>query len=148
MNVVCLIGRLVADPELKHTQSGVSVCSFRIAVDRTYQAKGQERQADFINIVAWRQTADFICRYFHKGSRISVVGSLQSRDYTDQNGNKRTVYEVVADNVGFVDPKTNNGGNYQPAADTQIPNFTETQPAFSSATSDFEEIVGDDELPF
>lgn len=152
MNVVCLIGRLVADPELKHTQANVSVCSFRIAVDRSYQAKGQERQADFINIVAWRQSAEFICRYFHKGSRISVVGSLQSRDYTDQNGNKRTVYEVVCDNVGFVDPKTtNNAGGYQPAyqtADSQIPTYTESQPAFSTASGDFEEIVGDDELPF
>lgn len=152
MNVVCLIGRLVADPELKHTQANVSVCSFRIAVDRTYQAKGQERQADFINIVAWRQSAEFICRYFHKGSRISIVGSLQSRDYTDQNGNKRTVYEVVCDNVGFVDPKnSNNGGGYQPAyqsADSQIPTYTESQPAFSTANGDFEEIVGDDELPF
>ena len=148
MNVVCLIGRLVVEPELKHTQSGVSVCSFRIAVDRTYQAKGQERQADFINIVAWRQSADFVCRYFHKGSRISVVGSLQSRDFTDQNGNKRTAYEVVADNVGFVDPKSaNNGGGYQPA-DSQIPSFSDAQPAFSTASSDFEEIVGDDELPF
>ncbi|MBE6792230.1 MAG: single-stranded DNA-binding protein [Ruminococcaceae bacterium] len=152
MNVVCLIGRLVADPELKHTQANVSVCSFRIAVDRSYQAKGQERQADFINIVAWRQSAEFICRYFHKGSRISVVGSLQSRDYTDQNGNKRTVYEVVCDNVGFVDPKTtNNAGGYQPAyqpTDSQVPTYTESQPAFSTASGDFEEIVGDDELPF
>jgi len=152
MNVVCLTGRLVADPELKHTQANVSVCSFRIAVDRSYQAKGQERQADFINIVAWRQSAEFICRYFHKGSRISVVGSLQSRDYTDQNGNKRTVYEVVCDNVGFVDPKTtNNAGGYQPAyqpTDSQVPTYTESQPAFSTASGDFEEIVGDDELPF
>lgn len=150
MNVVCLMGRLVADPELKQTPTGVSVCSFRIAVDRTYQAKGQERQADFINLVAWRQTAEFVCRFFRKGSRIAVTGSLQSRQYTDQSGNKRTAYEVVCDNVSFVDPKSANPGGGYAAPDSQIPPaYNESQPAFSTASAgDFEEIVGDDELPF
>ena len=158
MNVVCLLGRMVAEPELKHTQSGVAVCSFRIAVDRTYQVKGQERQADFINLVAWRNTAEFVCRYFHKGQRIALNGSLQTREYTDRDGNKRTAFEVVCDNVPFADSRTsgaaggNYGGNYggyAPAQDSQIPTYNESQPAFSTAASgDFEEIVGDDELPF
>lgn len=150
MNSVCLMGRLTAEPELRHTQSQVSVTSFSIAVDRTYQVKGQERQTDFINIVAWRQTAEFICSYFHKGNRIAIQGSLQSRNYTDRDGNKRTAYEVVCDNAFFCESK--NGGGYVPAApgaDSQIPTYTEPQPAFSTAQSgDFEEIVGDDDLPF
>ena len=91
MNVVCLLGRLTATPELKTTQSGVSVTSFSVAVDRTYQPKGAERQTDFINCVAWRNTAEFLCRYFQKGQRIALQGSLQSRSYTDKNGNNRTV---------------------------------------------------------
>ena len=148
MNSVCLMGRLTADPELRHTQSQVAVTSFSIAVDRAYQVKGQDRQADFINIVAWRQTAEFICNYFRKGNRIAIHGSLQSRNYTDRDGNKRTAYEVVCDNAFFCESKS--GGGYAPAAmDSQIPTYTETQPAFSTAQSgDFEEIVGDDDLPF
>ena len=151
MNVVCLLGRMTAEPELKQTQSGVSVCSFSIAVDRAYQPKGQERQADFINIVAWRGTAEFICRYFHKGQRIALNGSLQSRNFTDREGNKRTAYEVVCDNAYFAESRNGGGnaGGFAPAQDSQIPAYTEPQPAFSTAaTGDFEEIVGDDELPF
>lgn len=148
MNSVCLMGRLTADPELRHTQSQVAVTSFSIAVDRAYQVKGQDRQADFINIVAWRQTAEFICNYFRKGNRIAIHGSLQSRNYTDRDGNKRTAYEVVCDNAFFCESK--NGGGYAPASmDSQIPAYTESQPAFSTAAAgDFEEIAGDDDLPF
>ncbi len=149
MNVVCLLGRLTADPELRHTASQIPVTSFSIAVDRAYQPKGQEqRQADFINIVAWRQTAEFICRYFHKGQRIALQGSLQSRNYTDRDGNKRTAYEVVVDNAFFAESK-NGGAGDGPRFDSQIPPFSESQPAFSTANAgDFEEIVGDDDLPF
>lgn len=151
MNVVCLMGRLTADPELKHTQSQIPVTSFSVAVDRAYQPKGQEqRQADFINIVAWRQTAEFICRHFHKGQRIALQGSLQSRSYTDKDGNKRTAFEVVVDNAFFAESK-NAGGNPSGGnrCDNQIPQYNEAPPAFSTAGSgDFEEIVGDDELPF
>ncbi len=151
MNMVCLLGRLTADPELRHTQNQVAVTSFTLAVDRTYQPKGQERQADFINIVAWRQTAEFVTRYFHKGQRLALTGSLQSRRYTDKEGNNRTAYEVVADNVFFAESKSQSTG-YQapaPAFDSQIPQYTEAPTAFSTATNgDFEEIVGDDELPF
>lgn len=148
MNVVCLLGRMVVDPELRTTTSGVSVTNFSIAVDRNYQAKGQERQADFINIVAWRQTAEFICRFFRKGQRIALQGELQSRSYTDKEGNKRTAYEVVASNAYFAESKRE-GGTAAPRFDSQIPQFSETPPAFSTAsTGDFEEIIGDDELPF
>lgn len=148
MNVVCLLGRLTATPELKTTQSGVSVTSFSVAVDRTYQPKGAERQTDFINCVAWRNTADFICRYFQKGQRIALQGSLQSRSYTDKNGNNRTVFEVVVDNAFFAESKGNAGA--APRSDAQpMPAYTEAAPAFITATaSDFEEIVGDDDLPF
>lgn len=90
LNAVCLMGRMVADPELRHTQSQIPVTSFRIAVDRTYQPKGAEqRQADFLDIVAWRNTAEFVCRYFRKGQLIAVQGSIQTRKYTDKDGNNR-----------------------------------------------------------
>lgn len=162
LNVVCLMGRLAADPELRHTQTGVSVTSFRIAVDRTYQPKGgQEKLTDWIDIVAWRNTADFVCKYFHKGSMIAVNGSLQTRQYTDRDGNRRTAVEVVADNVFFGESKRSEGGAYgasygegggwqnNASAPVAAPQFSESPTAFSTAGSnDFEEIVGDDELPF
>lgn len=99
LNVVVLMGRLTADPELKHTQSGVSVLSFCLAVDRNFSK--EERKSDFIDIVAWRGTAEFIYKYFHKGSMIALAGNLQARNYEDKNGNKRTAYEVVANEVHF-----------------------------------------------
>ena len=106
MNVICIMGRLTADPELRHTASQVPVTSFTLAVDRAFQLKGSEqRQADFIPVVAWRNTAEFICRYFRKGQKMAVKGELQSRQYTDREGNKRTAYEVVADQVYFVESK-------------------------------------------
>ena len=146
MNVVCLLGRLTATPEQKTTQSGVSVTSFSVAVDRTYQPKGAERQTDFINCVAWRNTAEFICRYFQKGQRIALQGSLQSRSYTDKNGNNRTIFEVVVDNAFFAESKS---GAAAPRTDSQVPTYSEAAPAFSTAASnDFEEIVTDDDLPF
>ena len=149
MNVVCLLGRLTATPELKTTQGGVSVTSFSVAVDRTYQPKGAEqRQADFINCVAWRNTAEFICRYFQKGQRIALQGSLQSRNYNDKDGNRRTVFEVVIDNAFFAESK-GNGAAAPRSMDSQIPTNNEPAPAFTSAAAgDFEEIVGDDDLPF
>lgn len=139
MNVVCLLGRLTADPELKRTASDIAVTNFDVAVDRTYQKEGQERQADFIHIVAWRQTAEFICRYFRKGQRIALQGWLQSRSYTDRDGNKRTAYEVVVDNAFFAESKK---ADDVPPARPDI--------GFSTARQgDFEEIIGDLEpLPF
>ena len=105
LNSVCLMGRLTAEPELKSTQSGVSVCSFRIAVDRTYQPKGQEKQTDFINIVTWRGTAEFAARYCHKGQLVAVQGSIQTSQYTDRDGNKRTAlmvanHQLIHDGIG------------------------------------------------
>ena len=94
------MGHLVAEPELRHTPSGVATCTFRIAVDRSYSKDG-ERKADFIDIVTWRQTAEFVCKYFHKGSMIAVNGSIQTRNYEDKNGNKCTAFEVVAEGVHF-----------------------------------------------
>lgn len=147
MNSICLMGRLTADPELKSTQNGNAVTSFCIAVDRAYQPKGQERQTDFINCVAWRGTAEFITRFFHKGQRIALQGSLQSRNYNDREGNKRTAYEVVVDNAFFVEPK--GSGDAAPRYDSQVPQYPEAKPAFSNTDAgDFEEILGDDDLPF
>jgi single-strand DNA-binding protein len=102
LNVVVLTGRLTADTELKTTSNGIPVCSFSIAVERPYRS-GEERQTDFINIVAWRSSAEFVDKYFQKGQMIAVEGSIRTRRYEDSNGNKRTAFEVVADNVQFAD---------------------------------------------
>ncbi len=148
MNSICLMGRLTGDPELKTTQSGVSVTNFSVAVDRAFRSKDQERQTDFINCVAWRGTAEFITRYFRKGQRIAVQGSLQSRSYTANDGSKRTVYEVVVDNAFFCESKGGQAAG-TPNYDSQIPQVSEARPAFSTAnTGDFEEILTDEELPF
>ena len=148
MNAICLMGRLTGDPELKTTQSGVSVTSFSVAVDRAYRSKDQERQTDFINCVAWRGTAEFISRYFRKGQRIALQGSLQSRKYTANDGSQRTVYEVVVDNAFFCESKGGNAGG-APSYDSQVPVYSEAKPAFSTANSgDFEDILTDEDLPF
>lgn len=161
LNVAVLTGRLVADPELRHTPNGVAVVSFRIAVDRSYAKAGTERQTDFIDIVAWRSTAEFVCKYFRKGQLISVQGSIQTRSYTDKDGNKRTAFEVVADNVHFTESKRSserssygggdNGGNYGGSYNTNSYSkpAAEPAPAYTSGdTGDFEEIPMDDDLPF
>ena len=101
LNRVVLMGRLVADPELKTTNTGISVTSFRIAVDRSYVKAGEQRQADFFDIVAWRSSAEFVCRNFSKGSLIAIDGQLQSRQYQTKDGSNRSIVEVVADNISF-----------------------------------------------
>lgn len=132
-NEVILGGRLTADPELKSTQNGTFVTSFSIAVNRAYQ---KERQTDFINIVAWKSTAEFICNFFKKGSSICVVGELQTRSYTDGSGNKRYVTEVVARDARFVD-----GKNEVTAS--------EEEPVYSiNENIEFETIAADLDLPF
>ena len=144
INTVALMGRLTYDPELKSTPSGVSVIRFQVACDRNYQKSGEDRQADFIDCVAWRQTAEFVSRYFRKGSMIAVEGSIQTSNYTDKDGNKRKQVEVVANNVSFCGSKAESGsdrGEYAQAA----PSYT------NADNSDFEEIVDSDEgddLPF
>ena len=106
MNKVILVGRLVRDPELKTTPSGVSVCSFTVACDRRYQKEGEDRQADFINCVAWRGTADFVSKYITKGTRIALDGSIQTRSWDDDQGNRRYVTEVLAEHVEFAQSKS------------------------------------------
>lgn len=111
MNKVILVGRLARDPELRVTGSGVSVCSFSVACDRRFVKQGEERKADFINCIAWRQTGEFISKYFTKGTRIALEGSLQTRDWTDNEGKKRYATEVIVDNAEFAQSK-NEGGAY------------------------------------
>lgn len=110
MNRVIMMGRIVNELELKTTPSGATVCSFRIAVDRNYQKKGEERKSDFFNVVAWRATAEFINRFFGKGRMIMIEGEMQTRQYTDKNGNPATWYEIMVDNAYFTGEKSN-GGN-------------------------------------
>ncbi|MBQ3082223.1 MAG: single-stranded DNA-binding protein [Clostridia bacterium] len=141
-NKVIMIGNLVADPELKQTPNGVSVTSFRIAVSRRFTRAGEQPQSDFFDVVAWRQTAEFVTRFFTKGRSILVSGSLQTRSWTDQNGAKRISYEIVADECAFVDRRPDGSGSREMPANEV--------PAYSSPKMDgsFEELSADDELPF
>lgn len=137
LNHVVIMGRMVRDPELRQLDNGTSVTSFSVAVDRNYVDKTtNERQADFLNVVAWRQTADFVCKYFHQGDMIALEGSLQSRKYTDKDGNNRIAIEIVASNISFCGGK--NGGN----ANTVT---TNDAPATMVANTPSED---NDELPF
>lgn len=142
-NKVILIGNIGNDLELKKTQNDISVTSFSIAVERRRTAKDQEKQADWINIVAWRNTAEFICKYFGKGKSILIVGSLQSRSYTDSNGQKRYVTEVVADEAQFVEKKSESAPNQTPTESESVQNTP-----YSSQGVAFEEMTADDDLPF
>ena len=144
LNKVILMGHITADPELKQTQSGTSVCSFSIGVNRRYSKDQAQQGVDFINIVAWRQQAEFVTRYFKKGSCIIVCGSLQTRNWTDQNGQKRYATEVVADEVSF-----GNGKESSTEAKNEAPTQPYTPAAYSTQNSqNFEEIPGDETLPF
>ena len=150
LNKVILGGRLTADPELKQTQSGVAVVSFGIAVNRRFAGKDAPQQADFFNVTAWRATAEFVARYFRKGSSICVIGSIQNRTWTDQQGQKRYATDIVADEVQFVDSRAegNSADNAQHGGYT--PDAYST-PSFSSAPTsapNFEEVASDDDLPF
>ena len=150
LNKVVLCGRLTADPELKQTQNNnVSVVSFTLAVNRRYASRNDSQsgpQADFISVVAWRQTAEFIARYFRKGSAICLTGSIQTRTWQDAQGQKRYATEVVVDEAMFVDSKNESG-----AGQTYTPDAYAT-PSFSSQagadTPRFEELKADDDLPF
>jgi len=151
-NKVILIGNMVADPELKTTPNAVNVCSFRIAVGRRYVKAGEQQQTDFIDIVAWRNQAEFVTKYFSKGKPILVCGSIQSRNWQDKEGNKRTTIEVIADEVSFVERKSasdafgssggmSSGGDPGPAVPPSYSTSYESAPKF-------EEISADDDLPF
>lgn len=136
LNKVILIGNIANQLELKQTPNGVSVCAFSIGVNRKYTKQGEQPQSNFINIVAWRNTADFLCRYFKKGSAICICGSLQTRSYTAQDGSKRYVTEVVADEVSFVEKKSASDESNAPAF------------APSAPEGNFEELAEDSDLPF
>ncbi|MBQ2308159.1 MAG: single-stranded DNA-binding protein [Clostridia bacterium] len=149
LNKVVLAGRMTADPELKQTPSGVSVLSFTIAVNRSYVSKNSdqgERQADFINVVAWRNTAEFISKYFRKGSAICVSGSIQTRSWQDQQGQRRYATEVVADEAMFVESRSESTSqsSYTPDAYTQAPSFSSNP----GSAPNFEDHNTDDDLPF
>ena len=119
LNRIILMGRLTRDPELRHTQSGTAVASFSLAVERDRSAQGEERKTDFIDIVAWRNTADFVASYFTKGRMAVVEGRLQIREWTDRDGGKRRTAEVVADNVYFADSRRDDDGGSRPTAPAQ-----------------------------
>lgn len=155
LNVAAIMGRLVADPELRHTPNDIAVTTFTLAVDRSYSRAGTERQTDFIDVVAWRQTAEFVCKYFSKGRMMAVTGSIQTRNYEDKQGNKRKAFEIVANDVSFADSKRNSSGSAPgsydsaPAVQQRPAAYSEPAPAYSSGSNeDFEEILGDDDLPF
>ena len=158
LNKIILMGRLTRDPELRRTESGTAVCSFSIAVDRDFKSKNGEKETDFIDIVAWRATAEFVSKYFQKGSLIAIEGSLQTRQYQDKNGNNRTAVEVVANNINFAGPKSSNAGNgngyqnaapsYQNAAPAR-PAAVEAAPSYSAGNADDFAVIDDsDDLPF
>ena len=147
LNKVVLCGRLTADPELKQTQSGIAVVTFTLAVNRRFQSRSndnaaQAQQADFISVVAWRQTAEFISKYFKKGSALCVTGSIQTRSWQDQQGQRRYATEVVVDEAMFVDSRNESGAAQGDAF---------SAPSFSTPAADapnFEELKADDDLPF
>lgn len=134
INNVVLMGRLVATPELRNTQTGLAVTSFSLAVERSYARQGEQRQTDFINCVAWRKIAEFITKYFQKGNMIAVTGSIQTRNYQDKNGNKRIAVEVIVEQASFCGEKV--------SINKATPNYNQ------ASSDDFEEITGDDDLPF
>jgi single-strand DNA-binding protein len=152
LNKVVLCGRLTADPELKQTTGGIAVVSFTLAVNRRYQSKSADgsapqQQADFITVVAWRQTAEFISRYFRRGSALCITGSIQTRRWQDQQGQTRYATEVVADEAMFVDSKNDSGMG----GDQYTPDAYATTPSYSSAPASapkFEELKTDEDLPF
>ena len=161
LNVVAIMGRLTRDPELKTTQSGVNVCRFGIACDRSFVRQGEERKADFIDVTAWRQIAEFVSKYFQKGSLIAIEGSLQTRQYQDKNGNNRTATEVLAAQVSFCGGKAaekpavrdfdQQTGNHVREANTahSAPQKPQSVPEYSQGSADDFSVIDDSEdLPF
>lgn len=149
LNKAILMGRLTDNPELRRTPTDVTVTTFTLAVNRSYVKRDAERQTDFIDIVAWRQTAEFVCKYFKKGQLVAVEGSIQTRSYEDKNGVKRKVVEIVADAVHFCESKSQSGsGNYETQGRPSDAIF-EVPTAFENGdVSGFSELEGDDDLPF
>ena len=154
LNHIVLMGRLTRDPELRYTSSNVPVASFRIAVDRDFgRGENGEKQTDFIDVVAWRQTGEFVSKYFTKGSMAAVSGRLQIREYTDRDGNRRTAAEVVAENVYFGDSRRRDDGGEAPARSGSYSPRSTSQEIYGSSSGSgagsFAEVMDDDgELPF
>lgn len=147
MNHIVLMGRLTRDPEMRRTQSGVAVTRFTLAVDRPFSGRdGNERKADFINIVTWRNTAEFVSKYFVKGQMCAVAGRLQINDWTDKDGNRRTSPEVVADNVYFTESKKSRDGGYNSAAPANDYDSGYSAPVTGSDFAELDDEDGD--LPF
>lgn len=144
-NKVMIGGRLTADPENSQTTSGISMTRFSVAVNRRFAKDSSQQQTDFFNVTAWRATADFVSRYFKKGSSIFVIGTLQNRSWTDQNGQKRYATDIVAEEVSFVDSRSESSSSGQ-----YVPDSYNAEPSFSGGAEapKFEEIKGDDDLPF
>ena len=136
LNTSVIMGRLTADPELRKTQSSVSVTRFTVAVDRAYTKQGEERKTDFINVIAWRGTAEFVCRNFNKGKMIAVKGAIQTGSY-EKDGRKYNTFEIVADDVFFCGEKKESNTN-----DTSVPSFSNVNEV------DFTDVADDDSLPF
>lgn len=148
INKVILMGRLTADPELRQTQSNISCCRFAVAVQRAYQKQGEERQTDFINIIAWRQTAEFVAKYFEKGSMIIVEGSLNNNNYEDKNGVKHYSMIVLANNVSFGESKKSSDNESIVTVPKNNTSESENSVSELGDLSDFEEILGENDLPF
>ena len=147
LNKIILMGRLTRDPELRRTGSGTAVTSFSLAVDRDFKSQSGEKETDFIDVVAWRNTAEFVSKYFTKGRMAVVEGRLQIRDWTDRDGGKRRTAEVIADNVDFGDTKRDSAGDFGAAPAYGAPAHAYTAPV--GGQSDFAEIGEEDgELPF
>ena len=141
LNVVAIMGRLAADPQMRQTQSGKSVASFRVAVDRGRKDANGQNQTDWLDVVAWDKAADFVSRYFSKGSMIAVTGRLQSRNYQDKNGNNRTAIEIVANQVSFCGEKKQDTKPFPPANENAL-NFAQ------GGNDDFAPVDDVDDLPF
>lgn len=154
LNKAVLCGRLTADPELKQTPSGVQVCTFTLAVNRRYQAKNADgtptaaQQADFISCVAWRNAAEFLCRYFRKGSSVCITGAIQTRSWTDQSNQKRYSTEIVAEEVMFVDNKNESGAASSQGAENDSKGSAVPHAIDQLAAPSFEELKTDEDLPF
>ncbi len=150
MNAIIIKGRLTRDPEMRNTQAGKSVTNFSVAVDRRFQ----KDKADFFNVTAWGKTGEFVNKYFHKGQEIAIEGEMQSRDYTDRDGNKRNAWDLIASNVEFCGSKADNqgsaGGAYHSAGPAPDVSADDSKPANSSGnkSDDFQEVPPDDDLPF
>ena len=148
-NKVILIGNMTADPELKQTAAGISVCSFSIAVNRRFAKADQGQQnVDFINIVTWRQSAEFVSRYFKKGNPILICGQLQTRTWTDNQGQKRYATEVIADEVSFVVSAAQNANAPQAGGAAYTPDAYGAPSFNSTGSANFEELPSDGDLPF